>query len=75
MGFKGILVFMAHSLGPLTYLQGRSSDADLGNGCVNQGGRVRPAEGLGLIYVQCKQAAGGNLLNSAASSAQHSAET
>lgn len=31
MGFKGILVFMAHSLGPLTYLQGRNSDADTEN--------------------------------------------
>ena len=53
MGFKGILVFMVHSLGPLTYLQGRHRDADAGNRYVNKGGRVRRAERLGLIYVHC----------------------
>lgn len=54
MGFKGILVFMAHSLGLLTYLQGRNSDADI----ENQNGDMGPGEGrvgqigrVGLMYI------------------------
>lgn len=57
MGFKGMLVFMVHSLGPLTYLQGRNRDADVGNGYVSKGGE-RESEtngevGLDLRTLSC----------------------